>query len=60
MLTIDLERVAEGTRITWDYVVGGYGRTPLATLAPLVDQVVGEQLRRLAASLDHRAPAGER
>ena len=48
VLTMTLAPDGELTRITWDYVVGGYTRMPLAELAPLVDQVVGEQLLRLA------------
>jgi hypothetical protein len=51
VLTVTLKPEGEMTRITWDYVVGGYMRTPLAQVAPLVDQVVGEQLLRLATRL---------
>ena len=51
VLTITLEPQGEMTRISWDYVVGGYMRTPMGQLAPTVDQVVGEQLLRLATSL---------
>ena len=51
VLTMTLEPSGGGTKITWDYVVGGYMRMPMAELAPLVDQVVGEQLLRLATRL---------
>ena len=51
VLTMTLTADGEMTRIGWEYVVGGYARMPLAELAPLVDQVVGEQLLRLAARL---------
>jgi hypothetical protein len=51
VLTMTLTPDGEKTRIGWDYVVGGYSRMPLAELAPLVDQVIGEQLSRLAARL---------
>jgi hypothetical protein len=54
VLTMTLTPDGEMTRITWDYAVGGYLRTPAAEIAPLVDQVVGEQLLRLAASLGRR------
>lgn len=54
VLTIALEPAGSGTRITWDFVVGGYSRTKLTDLAPIVDRVVGEQLSRLAASLSER------
>jgi uncharacterized protein YndB with AHSA1/START domain len=51
VLTITLKPEGEMTRISWDYVVGGYMRTPIAEMAPIVDQVVGEQLLRLATRL---------
>ena len=51
VLTMTLAPEGEMTRISWDYVVGGYARMPMAELAPLVDQVVGEQLLRLATRL---------
>jgi hypothetical protein len=53
VLTMALEPSGEGTKITWDLVVGGYMRMPMTEMAPLVDQVVGEQLTRLAASLSN-------
>lgn len=51
VLTMALKPDGEMTRISWDYVVGGYARTPMRDYAPLVDKVVGEQLLRLAARL---------
>ena len=51
VLTMTLQAEGTGTKVTWDYVVGGYMRTPMAGLAPIVDRVVGEQLTRLAATL---------
>ena len=51
VLTVTLKPEGEMTRITWDYVVGGYMRMPMAQIAPIVDQVVGEQLLRLATRL---------
>ena len=57
VLTMTLRPDGNGTRIAWDYVVGGYMRTPIARMAPLVDQVVAEQLQRLAATV---RSAGER
>lgn len=51
VLTITLKPVPEGTRILWEYVVGGYMRQKPEALAPLVDQVLAEQLSRLAARL---------
>ena len=49
VLTITLTRTEMGTRIDWEYVVGGYMRFQTAEIAPAVDQVLGEQLGRLAA-----------
>jgi hypothetical protein len=50
-LTMMIEPAGTGAKITWDYVVGGYARMPLEDLAPLVDQVIGEQFGRLATLL---------
>lgn len=47
-LTVTLKPVAGGTQIGWAYVVGGHARFDLAAIAPDVDQVLGEQLGRLA------------
>jgi len=51
VLTMTVEPAGSGAKIKWDYVVGGYMRMPMAEMAPLVDQVVGEQLTRLAVAL---------
>lgn len=50
-LTIMLEPAGEGTKLSWDYVVGGYMRTSMAEIAPLIDQVVSEQFSRLVTRL---------
>ena len=50
-LTITLKPVPGGTRVLWEYVVGGYMRQKPAELAPLVDKVLLEQLTRLEAKL---------
>ena len=50
-LTVVLKPIDGGTRIMWEYVVGGYMRYPTAQMAPLVDAVIGEQFSRLAAKL---------
>lgn len=54
VLTMTVAAEGEGTKISWDYVVGGYMRMGVAEVAPLVDQAVGEQLTRLAARLGER------
>jgi hypothetical protein len=48
-LTITLTPMEGGTRVVWEYVVGGYMRYKSAEIGPLVDKVLGEQLNRLAA-----------
>lgn len=52
-LTFEVKPAADGkgTRILLEYVVGGYARTPYEKLAPAVDGVLGEQVRRLAGKL---------
>jgi len=40
-----------GTAIRWTYIVGGYTRYLLTQIAPAVDQVLAEQMSRLAARL---------
>lgn len=50
-LTITLAAVKGGTKLTFDYVVGGFSRIPIAQLAPAVDSVMGEQASRLAMAL---------
>lgn len=50
-LTWSLRAVEGGTEITQTYVVGGYMRGGFEPVAPLVDQVMSTQLRRLAEHL---------
>ena len=47
-----------GSEVTWTYTLGGYMPGGLASLAPPVDRVVGEQLGRLKAYLETGRPAG--
>lgn len=48
-LTIKLKPIDTGTRIEWNYVVGGFIRMSQADIAPAVDKVLAEQLERLVA-----------
>lgn len=50
-LTMTVEASGMGSKITWDYVVGGYARFAMGEIAPAVDGVVAEQLSRLADRL---------
>lgn len=60
VLTITLQEVAGGTRVMWEYNVGGPMRYKITELAPAVDGVMTEQLNRLQAhlgALEETAPA---
>lgn len=48
-LTIGLEPDGENTGVSFVYKVGGYMEFPVDEIAPAVDNVIGEQLTRLAA-----------
>lgn len=54
-LTWTLKPVAGGTEVTQRYVVGGYMAGGADKLAPLVDQVLGEQLARLKRHFETNA-----
>lgn len=55
-LTMTLKPVPGGTRILWEYVFGGFMRYKSEQIGPLVDKVLGEQLKRLGAKLGSKAP----
>lgn len=57
-LTITLKPVDGGTRLTWEYVVGGFMRYKPEQIVPAVDRVIGEQISRLADKLGRKTPAG--
>jgi hypothetical protein len=63
ILTITLKEVQGGTRILWEYNVGGPMRYKIAEIAPAVVGVMSEQLKRLQAHLgaipDNGAGAAE-
>lgn len=50
-LTVTLTEVDEGTRIDWDYVIGGQSRFGLDQIAPVVDGVQAEFLGGLVEAL---------
>lgn len=51
-LTVALKPIdGGGTRIMWEYVVGGFMRQWSGQTAPTVDKMLGEQIARLAAKL---------
>lgn len=47
-LTWQIEAAGGGSRITVTYSAGGYADRPLSDWAPIVDEVVGNQAKRLA------------
>jgi hypothetical protein len=51
VLTITMGKVDQGTKIVWEYVVGGYMRYPVPTIAKAVDGVMSQQLEGLATML---------
>ncbi len=51
VLTVTLKKTPNGTRVLWEYVVGGYMRYKVSDIAPAVDKVLTEQLARLARQL---------
>lgn len=56
-LTITLKPIDGGTRLTWEYVVGGFMRYKPEQIVPAVDKVIGEQLTRLAEKLGPKTSA---
>ncbi|MEP7222571.1 MAG: SRPBCC family protein [Novosphingobium sp.] len=57
VLTMTLKPGPKGTRILWEYVVGGYMRYKTDAIAPAVDAMLAEQMSRLAAQLGGAAEA---
>lgn len=51
ILTVTLAEVDEGTKITFEYAVGGYMRFDTATISKAVDAVMSEQLSGLSKQL---------
>lgn len=51
ILTITLKEIEGGTRLLWEYNVGGPMRYKVDEIAPVVDKVMNEQLTRLQAHL---------
>lgn len=57
VMTWQIEPAAGGSRITFTYNVGGFADRPLADWAPIVDEVLGGQLQRLARYVTSGNPA---
>ena len=46
VMDVKVERIAGGSRVTMNYRAAGFAKGGAAALAPLVDQVLGDQLKR--------------
>ena len=46
VLDVKVERIAGGSRVTMNYRAAGFANGGAAGMAPLVDQVLGEQIKR--------------
>jgi hypothetical protein len=63
VLTITMQPEGEGTRIVWEYAVGGYMRFEVPMISKAVDGVMSQQLSGLAALLgriEEASTAGSR
>jgi hypothetical protein len=56
VMTWQIEPAGGGSRITLTYNVGGFADRPLADWAPVVDDVLGGQFRRLTRYIMHGNP----
>lgn len=56
VMTWQIEPAGGGSRITLTYNVGGFADRPLADWAPIVDEVLGGQLRRLTRFITQGNP----
>lgn len=54
VMDLKIERIAGGSRVTMDYRAAGFANGGANKLAPLVDKVLGEQLRRYRAHVARR------
>lgn len=46
VMDVKFERIAGGSRVTLNYRAAGFAKGGAAAMAPLVDQVLGEQMKR--------------
>jgi uncharacterized protein YndB with AHSA1/START domain len=46
VMDVKVERIAGGSRLTMNYRAAGFAKGGAAAMAPLVDQVLGEQMKR--------------
>lgn len=56
VMDVKFERIAGGSRVTMNYRVAGFANGNAEKLAPLVDQVLGEQMKRFRVYAAGGAP----
>jgi hypothetical protein len=56
VMDIKVERIAGGSRITMDYRAAGFAKGGAGEMAPIVDKVLGEQMKRLRVYAAGGAP----
>jgi uncharacterized protein YndB with AHSA1/START domain len=56
VMDVKVERIAGGSRVTMKYRVAGFAKGGAEKLAPLVDQVLGDQMKRFRAYAAGGAP----
>ena len=56
VMDVKFERIAGGSRVTMNYRAGGFARGGAEKIAPLVDQVLGEQMKRFRVYAAGGAP----
>jgi len=56
VMDVKVERIAGGSRITMDYRAAGFAKGGAAGLAPIVDKVLGDQMKRLRVYAAGGAP----
>jgi len=49
VMDVKFERIAGGTRVTMNYRAAGFAKGGAAAMAPIVDQVLGDQMKRYRA-----------
>ena len=56
VMDVKVERIAGGSRVTMNYRAAGFAKGGAAKMAPLVDQVLGEQMKRFRVYAAGGAP----
>ena len=57
VMDVKVERIAGGSKVTLDYRAGGFANGNGDTLAPIVDKVLGQQLKRYREFVVQKRPS---